>query len=121
MATEQLERAKALLKAKHYDEARIILEGLWGDPTAERWLAKLNEIAPVEAVSDPVRVSSAVEATTDDAAEIQQVVEVDHPAVWAEPIGEEKIVELLKAIEDLLRQNQMRMNPVKHGHIYYQD
>lgn len=41
---EQLERARALIKAKKYSEARRILEPL-NHPTAQSWLAKLDEKA----------------------------------------------------------------------------
>lgn len=45
---EQLERAKALIKAKQYSKARRILEPL-NHPTAEKWLAKLDDIDPFPA------------------------------------------------------------------------
>lgn len=43
---EQLEQAKALIQAKRYDEARRILV-LTDHPTADKWLAQLDRIAPV--------------------------------------------------------------------------
>ncbi|MCD4685779.1 MAG: hypothetical protein K8S97_07570 [Anaerolineae bacterium] len=43
MAQEQMERARALIKAKRYAEARAILMGI-DHPTAQQWLAKLDEL-----------------------------------------------------------------------------
>lgn len=45
MVREQLEEARALIKAKRYDEARAILQAL-DHPTAAKWLDKLDEIDP---------------------------------------------------------------------------
>jgi hypothetical protein len=42
-----LQKAKELLVAKRYDDARRILESMPDNITAQRWLAKLDEIAPV--------------------------------------------------------------------------
>jgi hypothetical protein len=41
-----LQKAKELLVAKRYDDARQILESMPDNITAQRWLAKLDEIAP---------------------------------------------------------------------------
>jgi hypothetical protein len=46
MSQSKLQAAKELLQEKNYTAARAILETLPGDPTAQRWLAKLNDIAP---------------------------------------------------------------------------
>ena len=46
MATAALQRAQRLLKEKKYDEARAILKTVAEHPTAQKWLAKLDEIAP---------------------------------------------------------------------------
>lgn len=43
--TSTLKIAKQLIEEKHFDEARAILKKL-DHPTATRWLAKLDEIAP---------------------------------------------------------------------------
>ena len=43
---EQLRQAGALIKQKRYEEARDILEGIAEHPTAQKWLAKLDEVAP---------------------------------------------------------------------------
>ena len=47
MANERLAKARDLIKAKQYQDARKVLTGL-DHPTARAWLAKLDEIAPVE-------------------------------------------------------------------------
>ena len=48
----KMEQAKNLIKAKRYDEARLILQKI-DNPTAHRWLEKLDEIemfgAPISA------------------------------------------------------------------------
>lgn len=44
MATPQLQKARQLIEAKRYDEARRILQGLGDNPTAQRWLAKLDSL-----------------------------------------------------------------------------
>lgn len=46
MSKAKLEAAHELIKEKKYAEARAILRTLQTDPTAQRWLAKLDEIAP---------------------------------------------------------------------------
>ena len=43
-----LERARDLIKAKRYDEARAILQPL-DHPLAEQWLHKLDAVAPQSA------------------------------------------------------------------------
>lgn len=46
MASSQLETARGLIVAKRYGEARAILKTMPDDPTAQKWLAKLDEISP---------------------------------------------------------------------------
>lgn len=46
MSKAKLEAARELIKEKQYAEARAILRTIKTDPTAQRWLAKLDEIAP---------------------------------------------------------------------------
>lgn len=46
MSREKLLQARSLIQEKRFDEARIILRSMPNDPTAQKWLAKLNEIAP---------------------------------------------------------------------------
>lgn len=43
---QALLNARDLIKAKEYDQARAILENLSANPTAQQWLAKLDELAP---------------------------------------------------------------------------
>ena len=43
---DQLLKAQNLIKAKKYSEARILLNTIPTNPTARKWLAKLEEIAP---------------------------------------------------------------------------
>lgn len=45
MAEQQLQIARQLINEKRYTEARALLSGL-DHPTAKKWLAKLDEIAP---------------------------------------------------------------------------
>lgn len=47
MAKEKMLQAQELLKQKRYDEARAILETV-DHPVAQKWLAKLDEIAPAK-------------------------------------------------------------------------
>ncbi|MCA9913961.1 MAG: hypothetical protein H6671_07345 [Anaerolineaceae bacterium] len=42
----ELVLAKELIDEKDYDKARNLLERLHDDPTAQKWLEKLDEIAP---------------------------------------------------------------------------
>lgn len=51
MSSNKLGIAKTLIQQKKYAEAREILESV-NHPTATKWLAKLNEIAPVPAITD---------------------------------------------------------------------
>jgi hypothetical protein len=54
MSKAKMERARELIQAKRYDEARNILETV-NHPTAANWLAKLDEIAPsqLDDIPDP--------------------------------------------------------------------
>lgn len=47
MARAELEIAKELINEKQYDRARLLLQKLIDDPTAQKWLEKLDSIAPV--------------------------------------------------------------------------
>lgn len=107
MATEQLERAKALLKAKRYGEARVILEKLWGDPTAERWLGKLNELDPPEEMPDfgmAYAVPRSESPTPQSAAER----------------GSDDTLKTLRAILDTLEQDSSSVKLADLDRIYYQ-
>lgn len=46
MSNSPLEQARELLKARRFDEARALLQSMPNDPTAQKWLAKLNEMYP---------------------------------------------------------------------------
>ena len=46
----ELVLAKELIDDKDYDKARMLLERLGDDPTAQKWLEKLDEIAPRQSV-----------------------------------------------------------------------
>lgn len=52
MANEKeiLEQAKTLIIKKQYDEARQVLLPIKNNPTAQKWLGKLDEVAPVKVV-----------------------------------------------------------------------
>lgn len=52
MVREQMERARELIKAKRYDEARAMLRAI-DHPTAAKWLDKLDELDPPFAVDAP--------------------------------------------------------------------
>lgn len=56
MVQETLQQAQELLQQKRYDEARALLEPIADHPTAQGWLARLEELAPrpVAAASRPV-------------------------------------------------------------------
>ena len=49
MARQELELAKELINEKQYDKARMLLNKVKGDPTAQKWLEKLDEVAPINA------------------------------------------------------------------------
>lgn len=51
MSREAMLEARELIKAKRYDEARFILHSI-DHPTAQEWLAKLDQIAPVSTTPD---------------------------------------------------------------------
>jgi hypothetical protein len=43
---QELELAKQLIEEKHYEKARALLERVAEDPTAKKWLERLDEISP---------------------------------------------------------------------------
>lgn len=49
MARQELELAKDLISEKQYDKARMLLMKVKDDPTAQKWLDKLDELSPVKA------------------------------------------------------------------------
>jgi hypothetical protein len=56
MSREKLQEAKSLIQEKRFDEARAILRSMPDDPTAQNWLAKLNEKVP-EKMPTPEKTS----------------------------------------------------------------
>lgn len=57
---EQLSRAKALIQAKQYDQARAILAGM-DHPTARKWLAKIDEMDnPFDVTPSSVKSSGTI-------------------------------------------------------------
>lgn len=46
MSKAKLEAARELIRSKQYAEARAVLRTIAKDPTAKKWLARLDEIAP---------------------------------------------------------------------------
>jgi len=48
MARQELELAKDLISEKQYDKARMLLMKVKTDPTAQKWLEKLDELSPVK-------------------------------------------------------------------------
>lgn len=49
MSSQKLQRARQLLNEKRYEEARSVLLEISDDPTAAKWLSKLDEMAPTSA------------------------------------------------------------------------
>ena len=47
MSQSKLAAAREFIQEKNYRVARVILECIPNDPTAKKWLQKLDEIAPV--------------------------------------------------------------------------
>lgn len=51
---QELELARELINEKQYDKARLLLRKIPSDPTAQKWLEKLDSVAPVhEAETHP--------------------------------------------------------------------
>jgi len=48
MARQELELAKDLISEKQYDKARMLLMKVKDDPTAQKWLEKLDELSPIK-------------------------------------------------------------------------
>ena len=58
MARQELELAKDLISEKQYDKARMLLLKVKDDPTAQKWLEKLDELSPTK-VEHPTTEPSA--------------------------------------------------------------
>lgn len=56
MSDAKLQAARELIQAKNYEAARAVLVTMPNDPTAVKWLAKLDRIAP--AVTAPATAPS---------------------------------------------------------------
>jgi hypothetical protein len=57
MARQELELAKELINEKQYEKARMLLMKVKDDPTAQKWLEKLDELAPTKvehSTSEPI-------------------------------------------------------------------
>lgn len=48
---QELELAKQLIEEKHYEKARLLLEKIPDDPTAQKWLERLDSIASTHAAA----------------------------------------------------------------------
>ena len=59
MARQELELAKDLISEKQYDKARMLLMKVKDDPTAQKWLEKLDELSPVKAAQSTTEERSA--------------------------------------------------------------
>ncbi len=44
---QELELARELISEKQYDKARLLLQKVKDDPTAQKWLDQLDQIAPI--------------------------------------------------------------------------
>jgi hypothetical protein len=51
MSSVKLQAARELIMDDHFNAARAVLETMPASPTAQKWLVKLEEIAPVEQIS----------------------------------------------------------------------
>ncbi len=47
---QELELARELISEKQYEKARLLLRKVKDDPTAQKWLEKLDELDPVQEV-----------------------------------------------------------------------
>lgn len=77
MSNDQLAQIRELIKHKRFDEARkqLIPLSKSGDPTAQKWLAKLNEIAPPEQrVSREARIGNYLDTVQEYKTQRQTIV-----------------------------------------------
>lgn len=62
MSKAKLQAARELLQEKRYQEARSLLQTIPNDPTAQKWLVKLDEIVPVKpSPIRPIKAATPVE------------------------------------------------------------
>lgn len=64
---EQLQTIKDLIGQQRYDEARTMLQAMSGNPTADKWLAQLNERYPVQATEGGAAPTAASPAVDEEA------------------------------------------------------
>jgi hypothetical protein len=103
MASEQerLGRARTLIQAKKYQEARSILEPIKEHPTARQWLARLDQLAP------PTRTDDLNEAgALNRARELISQQKYDEARVVLESIGEHPTAQQWLARIDSLTTSQ---------------
>lgn len=67
---ERLREAQQLILDKQYDEARKILVELGDNPTAQKWLDKLNELVPAESATPPSMEATMTLNTTVEALDL---------------------------------------------------
>jgi len=62
MARQELELAKDLINEKQYDKARMLLLKVKTDPTAQKWLEKLDELSPAKVEQSTTDAPSQVDS-----------------------------------------------------------
>ncbi len=85
MSSAKLQAAREFILAEHYDTARVILDTMKASPTAQKWLARLNEIAPEEEavkhweyIDVYIRASDRIPTDLHNVLEEHQFTNVDH-------------------------------------------
>lgn len=76
MSKDQLEEIREFIKLKRYDDARKLLIPLSksGHPTAQKWLAKLNEISPPQnPISREAQIGNYLDSVTQNKVYRQEV------------------------------------------------
>ena len=63
MARQELELAKDLISEKQYDKARMLLMKVKDDPTAQKWLEKLDELSPASVEHSTTEASANVDSS----------------------------------------------------------
>ncbi len=74
---DTLQQAQLLLKNKQYDQARNLLQSISSHPTAQQWLAKLDQIAPVN--GDQAQLARAQQLLKDKRYDEARVILEDLP------------------------------------------
>lgn len=75
MSKEHLAHIRELIRQKQYEAARQQLMSLseQGNPTAQKWLVKLNEIAPPEPATEDAGISAYLDAVDQKKAERRKI------------------------------------------------